>query len=325
MKQLCYIDSIKYNWRQCPVSIQVAITDYCFNQCEMCGHWKRENKRHMPIDIWKDRLKKMQDRGLTSVCYSGGDPMMYPYLNELMDWHINNNLKFTIITAGFVPKKIDLALLKESKWVRISLDALDDKIYKYSRGGSLTPSMIKQSIEEMKKHKVNIQFNLAAHQYNVYDLMHVFDYALEIPVTKITIKPVIHEQALELSPSQESYLTMLCKHFGQLYDRAKIEHNLVSLPMKYEKIDRCFACLWQHFIMPDGSVYPCCLMAGDTEAHGNCKAIGNIFSDNLLDIWINMKYFSMMELPQYCHANCLERHRYINNLVYRYWNQIHFF
>ena len=80
----------------------------------MCDHHLRKDKAISDIDSW---LYFLIDRSkLESVCYAGGDPFTIKRMNEVMDFHIKNDIAFGFITCGFLPDWIDLKLLKKARW-----------------------------------------------------------------------------------------------------------------------------------------------------------------------------------------------------------------
>src|SRR4030065_170754 len=252
-----YLDSLKYGWRKIPPSLQIGITDHCFNKCIMCGHWQRPNKS---VLAWHDLmpfLAQAKGKGLESVCYSGGDPFTYYAINDVMEWHMNNDIKFGFITGGYVPSSIDMSLLKCAQWVRVSLDAIGCDAYANIRGGGLF-------IDD----------------------------------------------------------DLLMAYRGK-FDAAGIEHNLQSNYDVHQIITHCYACQYQWFIAANGSVYPCCLVAGDTEQGDNLPPLGTIWDKG---IWEKALEFSKAPLTLYCKQSCmLQRLVDINIQVEAGLNNKHFF
>src|SRR4030067_1172532 len=154
-----YLDSLKYGWRKIPPSLQIGITDHCFNKCIMCGHWQRPNKSVLAWHDLMSFLAQAKGNGLESVCYSGGDPFTYYAINDVMEWHMNNDIKFGFITGGYVPSSIDMSLLKCAQWVRVSLDAIGCDAYANIRGGVLF-SEVDNSIKSMIRYGVNVELGI---------------------------------------------------------------------------------------------------------------------------------------------------------------------
>lgn len=327
MKQLMYIDALRKGWRKCPPSLQVAMTDHCFNTCPMCGHWKRICKHEMPVEIWGDKLVELQGLGLESVCYSGGDPFKHPDINHIMMDHDSLNLPFAIITSGYIPDNVNLDLVAQAKWVRVSLDSLSDVVYKKCRGGVITPEMILKSLNKAREAGVNIQFNLTAHNLNLDGLSDVFDLARAL-ASKVAIKPVIHDLALSLDEDQTIFLKKLIEDYRLKFDESGIEHDLTyAAPNRDFRINRCYACMWQLFIDANGEVNPCCIIAGDTESQGHMDSLGNILKEPWENVWNRVLAFSEVRSvpPEYCQNNCIARHYLINRVVEPLWDHPSFF
>lgn len=331
-KILRYLDSLKNGWRKFPPSLQVSLTDYCFNKCIMCGHWKRKNKSSLDLTRLIEFLTYGQDHGLETVCYSGGDPFLYGEdLNILMRWHIDNNVKFGFITAGYVPwGQIDFGLLPKAEWVRCSLDAVDPDVYRASRGG-ISCDKVVESIEMMVANNVNVCFGITIHRKNETNIKDIFDFAISLNIHEVRAWIVRNVDGLE--PENKALLASMLSLYRQLFKMTNIDNNLVDtlniLESKREQLpfDRCYACLFQLFIDANGDVYPCCIIAGDTESSANHSPLGNIHNDSwrVIKSWIdNFSALSFKELPAICRRNCILRLSTINHFANKYWEEQNF-
>lgn len=330
-KILRYMDSIKNGWRKFPPSLQIGLTDYCFNRCIMCGHWKRKNKSRLDLARLIESLEYGKDCGLESVCYSGGDPFMYgEELNALMQWHIENDVKFGFITAGYVSGDIDLELLSEAEWVRCSLDAVDPDIYKLSRGGISCGKVI-ESIKMMIANDVNVCLGITIHRGNEANIRDIFDFAISLNIHEVRAWIVRNADGLE--PEDKAQLAPMLNVYKHLFKMAGVDNNigetLSILEFGQEQLpfERCYACLFQLFIDANGDVYPCCIIAGDTEDSSNHSPFGNIYRDSwhVIKSWIdNFSKFSSSQLPAICRKNCILRLSTINHFAGKYWDEQNF-
>jgi len=312
-----YLDSLKYGWRKIPPSLQIGITDHCFNKCIMCGHWQRPNKS---VLAWHDLmpfLAQAKGKGLESVCYSGGDPFTYYAINDVMEWHMNNDIKFGFITGGYVPSSIDMSLLKCAQWVRVSLDAIGCDAYANIRGGVLF-SEVDNSIKSMIRYGVNVELGITI--TDISDLRSIFEYAIDNNVKAVSAKPIRGPKSIGTMLNIDDDLLMA---YRGKFDAAGIEHNLQSNYDVHQIITHCYACQYQWFIAANGSVYPCCLVAGDTEQGDNLPPLGTIWDKG---IWEKALEFSKAPLTLYCKQSCmLQRLVDINIQVEAGLNNKHFF
>lgn len=109
-----------------PISVQLAPTDRCNLSCIFCSLKNREMKE-LSIEKCRNVLLIFKRMGAKTVeITGGGDPTMYPYINELMDFAHATGYKIGMISNGIlINKKISTYCLKKLTWLRVSLNCLD--------------------------------------------------------------------------------------------------------------------------------------------------------------------------------------------------------
>jgi len=109
-----------------PITVQLAPTDRCNLKCEFCSVANRAGDE-LSIDDVRNVLKKFRELGALGVeITGGGDPSVYPYINELIDYAYQLGYDIGMITNGIVVKKtIKQENLDKLQWLRISLNSLD--------------------------------------------------------------------------------------------------------------------------------------------------------------------------------------------------------
>lgn len=272
-----------------PLSIQIGLTDSCFNRCIGCGHPSRQ-QRAMTAQQWLDVMDTIP--GLESVCYSGGDPMAHREFNKVMQHHITRGIKFGATITGFVPPYIDLALMAKAEWIRVSLDAVDPVVYEKVRGR--TPVFkVFDGIEAMLGAGVNVELGVTIHPDNEDEWPNVQAYAAAKGIKEVHSRyayPNSNPRWPDISPE----------------DRGVVP------------FEHCSAVLYQLYIDADGSVYPCCVTAGDTRSGPTAAALGNILSEPWPAIWAKATEYSRIKresLPEICRTCCVQRLSEINHVV----------
>lgn len=280
-----------------PISLQVALTDRCFNRCIGCGHPSRD-PHTMVVTDWLAVLGAVSAHPgaarLESVCYSGGDPFAYPEFNGVMEYHLLHGIELGATVTGYVPNFIDLALLaKAAKWVRVSLDAVDAELYEKVRGRTPLHKVI-QGIDAMQAAGVNVCLGITITPDNREHYREVIDWAHARGITDI--------DAREAYPDSNPNWTI----------QPTLEVRGV-VPFQ-----SCSAVFFQLYIDSDGSVYPCCITAGDTRSAAQGAALGNIFAESWAAIWAKATAYSTIprrELPRICRTSCVQRLSEINHLM----------
>lgn len=274
-----------------PISIQCSLTDTCFNRCPMCEHPMRP-QRKIEVAKWLEFFHFAIKRGLESVCYSGGDSMAYQQFNLVMDEHLKMEIPFGIITTGYVPPHIDVSLLSKAAWVRVSLDAVTPEVYAKVRG-AIKVEKVLSSVERLLAAGTNVELNLTVHAGNADELPKVLEWAKQRNINKIDVK--------HLNPPS-------VERGGQIAE----DWEWSIQPFKH-----CHASLYQLYFDADGSVYPCCITAGDTARGPTAEALGNWLKEPWEDIWGRVVGFSRLEveqLPSICKTCCLTRLNEINTI-----------
>ena len=271
-----------------PVSIQVALLDACFNRCIGCGHPSRIQRKMSAAD-WITFIS--QRKNTESVCYSGGDPMAHPEFNSIMQWHVDSGVKFGMTITGYVPPAIDMQLMAKAAWVRVSLDAVDPEVYAKVRGKTPVHKVLR-CIDDMLAVGVNVELGVTLHPDNEAEFANVKSYAEHMGILQVHSRYAYPES-------------------NPLWPDADLEQRGV-LPFK-----ACSAALYQLYIDSDGTVYPCCVTAGDTRDAPLADGLGNIFLDPWEQVWQQVVAYSRLPvalLPDVCRTCCVQRLSEINNI-----------
>lgn len=276
-----------------PVTIQAAITDFCFNKCFMCDHFKREDKTYINLGHWQTFLRSLKDT--KTIFYTGGDSMMHPQINEIMQEHINLDIDFGFITTGFIPKDIDMRLLKKAKFFNVSLDSVDPENYEKIRGGIALEKVI-DSIEYAIDSGVNVNATVVLSDKNVDEMDKIIGFCYKRKMD-LRINHLYGKEPIEID-------------YG--YYSSKFADAKLSLTYKQQSFEfkKCVVPYYSMFIDSRGSVYPCCVLGGDTEIDANVEPLGSIFDFKTAKA--NREEFYKQDLPQKC-SNCLSSFQKINN------------
>lgn len=145
MKVFCHQDVIQnlLEGKRCqPVYIRIKPTNKCNHNCVYCHyrHSYLDLDEYNPADeIPRDKMLEivadMKEMGTRAVTFSGGgEPLLYPYIEETMQAVIDAGIDLSIITNGSLLSGKRAELLAKAKWVRISLESVRDDEYCKIRG-----------------------------------------------------------------------------------------------------------------------------------------------------------------------------------------------
>ena len=330
-KIMFYLEGIRNGTRIFPPSLQIALTDKCFNQCVMCGHWKREKKATLDCDVLINFLENAKICGdLQSVCYSGGDPMAYKDLDEIMCWHVENEIPFGIITAGYVPSGISMDLLREAEWIRVSLDAFDADVYSEVRGG-VGIEKVKESVEKMARNGCNVEFGITLTKANFGQVGKLASFAQHLNVKNFRVWPVRHCEAYAIEEAQKAEAIARlesAEHLLQIYDIGNNIDEAIQIMKSGELQDFpcCKATLFQLFVTATGDIMPCCILAGDSNESALWSNNLGTIDDSCEDIMEAARKFSEIprdSLPLACDG-CTSRLQTINKFASTHWEDKYF-
>ena len=110
-----------------PISLQVALTSRCNLKCSFCSNVNRKTHESIDADLLQDTIIELLGVGLKTVEWTGGgDPTLYPKINEMISFCHKLGLEQGLITNGVqLAEKVSRESLNVLKWVRISMNCLE--------------------------------------------------------------------------------------------------------------------------------------------------------------------------------------------------------
>lgn len=246
-----------------PVCIQAAITDHCFNKCLNCDHHLRDEKKIITGWDWIKFLERHP--GIESVAYLGGDIMTHPDLNKIMEYHVRSKTAFGIVSCGYIRPTVDLHLLANVRWYRVSLDTVDPIVYEKCRGG-ISLQKILGSIDIALSAGIKVGLEITVSKHNKDLIGEVFEYAFEkfIPVE---VHPCFGEEFDETT-------TRIIENYIYKFKANNLEFSFFCY--SNFQFTKCVAPYYQIYIDTDGDIYPCCASSGDLQVDKMKTIMGNI-------------------------------------------------
>ncbi len=149
----------------------------CNIKCKFCYHLHR-------YDTWKDTVKSLDEmkkiiddgiaRGNDYMDITGGEPTIYPYITELIQYGLSKGVKCCIITNGIVSEK------KTDELIEAGIDE-----FLVSRQGiSNTHNHVTNTKDgydrqirflSQIKDRINLRFNVVIHQFNQDEIWMIAD------------------------------------------------------------------------------------------------------------------------------------------------------
>jgi MoaA/NifB/PqqE/SkfB family radical SAM enzyme len=139
-----------------PISINLDLTSACNFSCPFCVDSKLINAgKSLTLEEIKKTIDTLDSHGLLSVILiGGGEPTLHKDFGEIVHYIKNKKLQIGIVTNGSRLEKIEAVAkeLKEKDWVRISIDAAGEEVFKDLHSPK-TPVTLNQILEKAKRMK----------------------------------------------------------------------------------------------------------------------------------------------------------------------------
>jgi len=142
----------------------------CCYYIQSCDKWNEYNK---PLAWCKNIINLGKMRGNDAMCITGGEPTMYKYLTECIDYAHAQGLKVEIITNGVVTKsKADKLIKHKLDEILITRNGLKDA-HNYMCNNNTAYQRQVKFINQIKKSKIKLRFNVVITKFNQDDLLRI--------------------------------------------------------------------------------------------------------------------------------------------------------
>jgi MoaA/NifB/PqqE/SkfB family radical SAM enzyme len=322
-KIMPYVKEIENGTIKAPISLHILITDFCVNVCNMCTHWQTENKKIMPMETLQKIWTEMNDNNGESICLTGGDPVRHPKFNDILAMERKFDLGF-VNTGNYNKKNFDWELLHGVKWIRYSIDSLDNDRYKIIRSRNNLWDEVIPNIRRSKNYVKEIGINFTIQNINAHEIKNMIKFCVDEGLYRLIMYPMHGDAVLGLTKEQEHQLLRDLEETQDLWEQIPENNarflidNLKKSTEEEEKDVRDLAfnleahpCMINKIhlsIGPDGNIFPCEVIADDTSAYAqrnmwvnyihdennNYKelktkkvihGLGNVNDESMLEVW----------------------------------------
>jgi MoaA/NifB/PqqE/SkfB family radical SAM enzyme len=167
-----------------------SVTDFCNAKCKTCSFWKTKN----PVFPPKERINQIvhdlkYKLNCSVVSITGGEPLTYPYLVDLVRAFNKAGILVQICTNGSLLNENKIKELSKAglKMIYFSIDHFDEeKVYKNREIPNLL-FKIKENIKILKKTPILIEGGITISRNNINDLEEIFRFALSIGIDEINV------------------------------------------------------------------------------------------------------------------------------------------
>ena len=266
-------------------------------------------------------VDQIADFGVTSLAFSGGEPLMRTDFFEVATRAVESGLYVSLATNGTLLNKERVRILKKIglNYVEVSLDGANSKTHDAFRGKTGSFDQALKGLENCVKEDICTCLAVTATKNNLAEIPSVLDLAEKMGIERFTLFNFVPtgrgKDMLELDPSpeeREEVLEFLRKKLSEgsriaiLTTAPQLARVALQVPSTQEDIvvpfahmesatiskkakaladfiGGCGAGRFYCAVSPEGSVQPCVFLP---------ITVGNLKTEKLEDIWFNSSVFN---------------------------------
>lgn len=155
----------------------------------------------------KELLREAEQLKVFQIAIGGGEPMIYPYLKEVLTMLQQTEMAVTITSSGYGMTKEKLKELKSYgvNHIQISLNGVDKKIQEQSRQGYEDAIL---ALKNLSESGISFGINFVARKDNMEQLEKIILFAQSLHADNVNIlryKPSKHERYEEIALNEEEH------------------------------------------------------------------------------------------------------------------------
>lgn len=244
-------------------------------------------------DMTPKMLKKLipdfHQLGITEVHLTGGEPLLNPWIAEIIEILSLNGLEVRLQTNGIKINEstIDSLMSKGLKSILISLDGLESN-HNFLRNNENSYNAAIHAIKVCVKSGIYTRVNTVLHKKNINDIEGLLKVTKDLGVDQHSFFYLTpggrgkNIKNLMLSLREWNDIEAKIKSIGKqmgCFDKIKFQNLIIDIKHEVNKCrisarDNCL-------ILADGNVYPCVFFINSP------YKLGNIREKSLYDIWNN--------------------------------------
>lgn len=137
-----------------PVNVEIQPTNMCTYNCSYCAYKnRRKNAAFLKKDIMNQLIEDIIRMNVKTVCISGGgEPTLYPYLDDMIDKLYCNNIKTSLLTNG-INQDVILRNADKFQYIVLHISSIDPIKYHELTGGYL--ANVIETANKIKERKID--------------------------------------------------------------------------------------------------------------------------------------------------------------------------
>lgn len=177
--------------------IYFYLTEGCNLACRHCWiapkfQTKKTAYPMLELDLFRSIIEQAKPLGLSRVKLTGGEPLMHPEIDDILEHIRLENLRLTIETNGLLctPRLAQKIKNCNNPFVSVSLDGMDAKTHEWIRGVEGSFEEAKEGIRNLVKAGLKPQIILSVMRCNRHQMESVVRLAESLGVGSVKFNPV---------------------------------------------------------------------------------------------------------------------------------------
>lgn len=275
--------------------ITLDLLQKCYQNCLFCSsNSSKDQNTQLEYDVVKNVLREFNILGGKIVEFSGGEPLAYYKINELIKYAKDLGLETHLFTCCQIPKRINYNLLDNIDKIFINLQAPNRELHDYltDKRGSFerTIEFIKISKEKGKW----IGTHFIPLKYNIDEIDDYIKLTQNLKLDNISLLRFVTQgrgksNKLELNSDEILQLHALIGKYSGL-DKP---HFKIGCPLDFQFIYNktmnakpCVSGISRCVVRPNGNIIPCPAFKDAQEF-----IAGNVYNNSFTKIWDSGEIF----------------------------------
>jgi len=285
-----------YAKRSAPISIYLALTHKCPNNCVYCSAKNNLNKEDLTTKQWMDTIQEIQEMGTPIIGLTGGEPMVREDLFDIIG-AIDDRSASTLFTSGY---NLTLEKAKELKSkglfsIGISLDSYQKDKHNKNRNSDMAFDQALLAIGNARKAGLYtiVQTVVLKDDIKEGELLKLFQLAGETGAHEVKIlEPILSGKLLTKEALKNIFYSPQDREkLIKIQHRANKIHNLPKITsFAYTESEAKYGCGagTQHsYISAAGDLYPCDFVP---------MSFGSVKEKSIQKLWKQMN--DLMGIPR---------------------------
>ncbi|MEE9336742.1 MAG: radical SAM protein [Methylococcaceae bacterium] len=172
-------------------SLQIHPSRLCNLSCLHCYSSSSPKERGaLDVALLSNALSDAADEGFNHVSISGGEPLLYKSLEELLRNAKEAEYTTAVTTNGMLLDKQRLEMLQEiTDLIAVSLDGIPES-HNRMRNSEIAFEKMFSNLKLLRRSKIPFGFIFTLTQYNLHELDWVIDFAIEQGASLLQIHPL---------------------------------------------------------------------------------------------------------------------------------------